>query len=562
MNVLPQGPTLGALRDLAVVMPVYNEADCIAEVVQSWIDTLERLGISFCLVVLNDGSKDTTQQRLEAFATDSRVVAINKQNAGHGPTILQGYGMAVDMAPWVFQCDSDNEMHAAHFDRLWKRRDQYDALFGVRSGRKQQADRKLISFVSRAAIQMLFGRGVVDVNTPYRLMRSYYLKQIIPQIPGNTFAPNLIISGTFRAARLRIANESVPHEGRRTGQVSIMKWKLWKAAGRALLANLVVPPDPQTRRRQPAVQPRRLKARYLRKGMNMKNSGRIVILGAGPTGLGAAYQLQQAGFDNWAIFERENVVGGLARSVLDDRGFTWDLGGHVAFSHYGVFSRLIKTLLGPDGLIEHERESWVRLLDTWVPYPFQNNIHRLPPPQRAQCLQGLIEAALNRAAVPRDDFEQFILQVFGRGIADIFMLPYNFKVWAYRPCRLNANWIGERVAVPDPIRAARNVAIGQDDVSWGPNNKFGFPTRGGTGAIWTALAKSLPPGRMHLAHEAIEIDVSARIVRFANGKTDSYDELISSIPLDRLACISARSHWMETASRLLRSFDLYYWRRT
>ena len=229
---------MGTLPDLAVVMPVYNEADCIVEVVQSWIDALERLGISFVMIVLNDGSKDATRQRLDSFAADSRIVTINKQNAGHGPTILQGYRLAVDRAPWVFQCDSDNEMHAGHFGLLWRRKDQYDALFGVRSGRKQQADRKLISFVSRAAVRMLFGRGVVDVNTPYRLMRSCCLKQILPQIPANTFAPNLIISGAFARARLRIANELVPHEGRRTGQVSIMKWKLWKAAGKALWQTL------------------------------------------------------------------------------------------------------------------------------------------------------------------------------------------------------------------------------------------------------------------------------------------------------------------------------------
>ncbi len=234
MNSSQQRTTMWTSLDLAVVMPVYNEADCIGEVVQSWIDNLERLGISFGLIVLNDGSKDATKQRLEAFASESRVEVINKEHAGHGPTILQGYGLAVDMAPWVFQCDSDNEMNAEHFGLLWDRRERYDALFGVRSGRKQQADRKLISFVSRTVIRILFGRGVVDVNTPYRLMRAYYLKQIIAQIPAGTFAPNLIISGAFARAGLRIANEPVPHEGRRTGQVSIMKWKLWKAACRAL----------------------------------------------------------------------------------------------------------------------------------------------------------------------------------------------------------------------------------------------------------------------------------------------------------------------------------------
>jgi glycosyltransferase involved in cell wall biosynthesis len=219
--------------ELVVLMPVYNEEECIVEVIDSWRKVLEDQGMSHRILVLNDGSKDHTAEKLASLAGDDRLTVINKPNAGHGPTILQGYHLAVDLDDWVFQCDSDDEMKASHFPRLWAERRDYDALFGYRTERRQSLGRKAISAVSRLTVAALFGRGVTDVNTPYRLMRSSILRQIIDHIPGDTFAPNVIIAGALARAKLRIANLPVPHEGRRTGTVSIVKWKLWKAAFRS-----------------------------------------------------------------------------------------------------------------------------------------------------------------------------------------------------------------------------------------------------------------------------------------------------------------------------------------
>jgi len=220
---------------LALVMPVYNEEACIVSVVEAWHAELTRLDIDFRMIVLNDGSRDGTAARLARFAGRERIQVINKENSGHGPTILQGYRLAVEQAEWVFQVDSDDEMGAASFGKLWAERGRYAALFGFRSGRQQGAGRRLISAVSRCAVQLLFGRGVVDVNTPYRLVRSSVLKDIIAMIPGDTFAPNILISGMLVALRQPVLNIPVPHEGRKTGQVSIVKWRLWKAAISSLL---------------------------------------------------------------------------------------------------------------------------------------------------------------------------------------------------------------------------------------------------------------------------------------------------------------------------------------
>ncbi len=282
-------------------------------------------------------------------------------------------------------------------------------------------------------------------------------------------------------------------------------------------------------------------------------SGPIIIVGAGPAGLGAARMLQESGFGDWTLYERTDRVGGLAGSFVDERGFTWDLGGHVVFSHYDRFTSLLDDLLGPTGWIEHERESWIRLMGRWVPYPFQNNLHRLPERERAECLAGLMKAAANRRAEPFADFDDFIVRTFGGAIADLFMRPYNWKAWGYRTPELGAEWIGDRVSVPDPERVARNVELERDDVGWGPNNKFRFPVSGGTGVIWNALAAGLPGDKVITGREVTAVDPGSRTVELSDGARRRYGALISTMPLNELARLCGHGGWIEATSGLRHS---------
>lgn len=74
----------------------------------------------------------------------------------------------------------------------------------------------------------------------------------------------------------------------------------------------------------------------------------------------------------------------------------------------------------------------MRYKNLWVPYPFQNNISMLPKDDQVKCIDGLIDAALEHRVTnskPKD-FDEWILRICGEGVADIFMRPYNFKVWA------------------------------------------------------------------------------------------------------------------------------------
>ncbi len=263
-------------------------------------------------------------------------------------------------------------------------------------------------------------------------------------------------------------------------------------------------------------------------------SKKIVIIGAGPTGLGAAYRLNELGYDNWVLYEKSDEVGGHSTSHVDGHGFVWDEGGHVIFSHYPYFDNLIDKMLGKE-VHERIRESWIVQGDaSWVPYPFQSNLRYLPKDVQVKCLVGAAKAAANGGGRDAKNFRDWTLGTFGEGIAEAFMFPYNSKVWTTPLEQMSKSWIADRVAVVDFKRLLENVLYERDDVGWGPNSKFKFPLHGGTGQIYRRMAEQFPAKIQH-GKKLAEVDVARRRVSFEDGSGDNYDVLISTAPLDLLA---------------------------
>jgi len=230
-----------AKLDLCVVIPVYNEEGAIENVLRKWTAMLDGLGIRYEIHAWNDGSRDSTGSILARVSSDSggRIVARDKPNSGHGPTILGGYRIAADRAEWVFQTDSDDEMGPESFPELWNRRERFDFLLGRRDGRRQPMARRIVSSVSRLSVRLFYGRGGVwDVNSPYRLMRSSAFAPFFRAIPDDTFAPNVLLSGLAAPHRLRCFEMPVPQRDRTTGEVSIKKWKLLKAAAKSFFQTI------------------------------------------------------------------------------------------------------------------------------------------------------------------------------------------------------------------------------------------------------------------------------------------------------------------------------------
>jgi glycosyltransferase involved in cell wall biosynthesis len=220
-------------------MPVYNEGEVIVEVVDKWVRMLDGMGIDYRFSVYNDGSTDRTTEVLANTSSPwSQVTVYNKENSGHGPTILAGYVAATDDAQWVFQMDSDDEIAPECFGGFWERREEYDFLIGRRISRGRPLARRLISGVSRWVVQLFYGGSVRDVNCPYRLMRVSAFADCFRKIPAETFAPNVVVTGYAAVKKLRTCELDVPYTVRQTGTVSIRRWKLLKAAARSMRQTL------------------------------------------------------------------------------------------------------------------------------------------------------------------------------------------------------------------------------------------------------------------------------------------------------------------------------------
>jgi glycosyltransferase involved in cell wall biosynthesis len=213
---------------LSLVMPAYDEEGAIRGVVTAWDAELARLGVPYELRVYDDGSRDATGEIVEALARERpQVVAVRQSNRGHGPTILRGYREA--RGQWVLQVDSDDEMDPSEFPEVWRRREA-DLVLGYRVGRQSPVARRLITAFSVWTVRLLFGAGVRDVNSPYRLYRREVLERLLPGVPPEAFAPNVILTGLVIRHGMRIAELPVQHRGRRTGASHIVRLRMWRAA--------------------------------------------------------------------------------------------------------------------------------------------------------------------------------------------------------------------------------------------------------------------------------------------------------------------------------------------
>ncbi|NBO18497.1 MAG: amine oxidase, partial [Proteobacteria bacterium] len=244
----------------------------------------------------------------------------------------------------------------------------------------------------------------------------------------------------------------------------------------------------------------------------------FLIIGAGPTGLGAAHHLHHNG-QPYTLLEQSDQAGGLAASFVDAMGFTWDIGGHVQFSHYPQFDAVMDSIFPPSGWLQHTRSAWAWMQERFVPYPVQQHLEALPSQLAQACRAGLPTAP--PAAQPAADFAAWMLQQFGAAFTETFMRPYNLKVWAHPPEAMSSDWIAERVAPPT-----------QGTASWGPNSRFRFPAQGGTGHIWNTLAARLPAIRYRSTVSSI--DTARRELTCTDGSRHRYKHLISTMPLDAL----------------------------
>lgn len=253
---------------------------------------------------------------------------------------------------------------------------------------------------------------------------------------------------------------------------------------------------------------------------------KIIIIGAGLSGLSCAYHLKR----NYELYEKESVAGGSCRSTTLN-GFSFDFAGHLLHFKTPYALHLVKKLLG-NNIIEHSRHSYIFSNNKFSPYPFQANTYRLPRHITKECLAGLVHKS-NGKLQPKN-FYEWMLKNFGKGTVKHFMLPYNQKFWRQHPRYLTCEWLDGKIPVPS-LSDSIAGAFAHSEKTWGYNARFWYPKKGGIEVLAEAFQKHIK--NISFNHELKRIDIKNRCIKFENGFSKKFDFLIVTIPLVELASI-------------------------
>jgi protoporphyrinogen oxidase len=165
-------------------------------------------------------------------------------------------------------------------------------------------------------------------------------------------------------------------------------------------------------------------------------------------------------------------------------------------------------------------------------FPFQANLHGLPPEVIKECLLGVIEAKLQSAGTPPRNFEEYCLRHFGAGISRHFMIPYNEKLWGVRPRTITADWCSRFVPLPNLEQVVAG-AVGADAGSMGYNVSFLYPNRGGIETLTRALGARIQGGEVYLRSSVESIDLRRREV-VVGGQRVPYHAVVATMALPEL----------------------------
>ena len=211
-------------KKLYIILPIYNEERIIEKVVNDLIrDTLK---FDPVILLINDGSKDNTKHKIKKFENQRNIVIINKNNEGHGQTVLHGYNYALKKkCDYIFQLDSDDQFFTEDIKKILDLKSNEDLIIGKRFERKDQLIRLIITQIMKLIIFIRHGVIIKDSNSPFRLIKSEFLLKNISKI-NNSIIPNILIS-IIAAKNKNLKFIDVKHKERQTGEVSIKKWKLF-----------------------------------------------------------------------------------------------------------------------------------------------------------------------------------------------------------------------------------------------------------------------------------------------------------------------------------------------
>jgi protoporphyrinogen oxidase len=261
------------------------------------------------------------------------------------------------------------------------------------------------------------------------------------------------------------------------------------------------------------------------------------------------------------LVERDTEVGGKARSHREG-GYTFDVTGHWLHLRDDRMRALVDELFAPGELVTIARKTGVWTHGAMLAYPFQANLHGLPLPLVQRCLVDLIAAREQLAAraargePPRasQSFREFVCERFGEGMAELFFVPYNTKLWGVAPDGITSSWVSRFVPIPDVAQIVGG-ALGLRQDGLGYNASFTYPRAGGIDHLPRALAAAVEREGLavELGNELEALDPVGRRLKLARDpEWVAYARVVSTLPLPALVerCTAVPAEVQEAAGAL------------
>jgi protoporphyrinogen oxidase len=294
----------------------------------------------------------------------------------------------------------------------------------------------------------------------------------------------------------------------------------------------------------------------------------VIVIGAGPAGLTAAYELAKAG-RRVCVLESDPVrVGGISRTV-EHAGYKFDIGGHRFFSKSAEVNRLWQEIL-PGGMVERPRMSRIFYKGKFYAYPLDplEALLNLGVGESVRCVLSFLLAKAKPHRSPRS-FEDWVVNAFGRRLFEIFFKTYSEKVWGMPCSQISADWAAQRIKGLDLMGAILHAARSAFGLATRQSPKtligsFLYPPRG-PGQMWTAAADRVRSGEgcaVLLGHSADKIScedgawaVTTRLADGSPGPAFAAPHLVSAHGLSDVAKALLAAGPTLDAARALRYRD-------
>ncbi|AQT67346.1 15-cis-phytoene desaturase [Anaerohalosphaera lusitana] len=286
----------------------------------------------------------------------------------------------------------------------------------------------------------------------------------------------------------------------------------------------------------------------------------VVILGAGPAGLSAGYELAKKGVAV-NIVEKDSIVGGISRTV-EHNGFRFDIGGHRFFTKMDRVNKLWDEILG-DEFLTRPRISRIYYNHKFFDYPLKisNTFKNLGPIKSFEFFLSYLGSKIQ--PYPREDnLEQWVSNRFGRKLYRAFFKTYTEKVWNI-PCdQIEAEWAAQRIKGLSFSSAVRAALLGNSNGKIKSLiDEFKYP-RLGPGQMYETMAEKIREigGKMIMNTRVTKLTktdntLASVEVTDSDGTTQTLtaDHILSSIPLTELVQIiddSVPDHVCRAAEKL------------